>query len=214
MMAVFAGSSLALAWWLLAGDGLRAGSGWLAWIGPPGDEFRRICLGVALSIYYVRLLFTEFVFLTRGVSWKEVLTVSVWLLGIVLLLSVAGGGNQAAFGAAGGAGCVLFLFGSWMNTYAEYSRHIWKRQPGNEKKLYTEGLFRYARHPNYLGDLLLFSGLSLLSGAWITVIIPLLMLAGFVFINVPILDSHLRDHYGAAFERYARDTRRLIPFLW
>ena len=81
-------------------------------------------------------------------------------------------------------------------------------------KLYTGGLFRYTRHPNYLGDLLSFSGLSLMSGAWITATIPVLMLAGFVFVNVPMLDAHLRDHYGAAFDEYARSTRKLIPFLW
>ena len=40
------------------------------------------------------------------------------------------------------------------------------------------------------------------------------MLAGFVFVNIPILDAHLHDHYGAAFEEYARRTRKLIPFVY
>ena len=111
-------------------------------------------------------------------------------------------------------GVILFLIGSWANSYAEYARHVWKARPENHGRLYTEGLFRYTRHPNYFGDLLSFSGLCLISGAWITALIPLIMLAGFVFVNVPMPDSHLRDHYGAAFDEYARRTRKLIPFLY
>lgn len=76
------------------------------------------------------------------------------------------------------------------------------------------GLFRYTRHPNYFGDLLSFSKLCLISGAWVTAVVPLIMLAGFVFVNVPMLDYHLRGHYGAAFDECASRTRKLIPFLY
>lgn len=213
-LAALAGGCVALAWWLLSGAGLRMVAAWFAWIGPPGAELRRAFLGAGLSIYYVRILFTEFVFLKRGVSWNETLTIAGWLLCIVLLLSIAGGTNEAALGAGALAGAVLFAFGSWMNSYAEYARHVWKRRHENKGKLYTGGLFRYTRHPNYLGDLFSFSGLCLLAGAWITAIIPVLMLAGFVFVNIPMLDAHLRDHYGLAFDDYARHTRKLIPFVW
>jgi protein-S-isoprenylcysteine O-methyltransferase Ste14 len=48
----------------------------------------------------------------------------------------------------------------------------------------------------------------------VTAVIPVLMLAGFVFVNIPVLDSHLHDHYGSAFDEYARRTRKLIPFLY
>lgn len=74
----------------------------------------------------------------------------------------------------------------------------------------TQGLFRYSRHPNYRADLLSLSGMCLISGAWITAAIPVLMLAGFVFVNIPVLDAHLHDHYGTAFDEYARRTRKLI----
>ncbi|MGA9463391.1 MAG: DUF1295 domain-containing protein [Terracidiphilus sp.] len=101
-----------------------------------------------------------------------------------------------------------------MNSYAEYARNVWKRQPQNHGCLYILGLFRYSRHPNYLGDLISFSGLCLVSGRWITVVIPSIMLAGFVFANIPMLDSHLHDHYGAAFDEYAARTSKLIPFVY
>ncbi len=213
-LAVFVGLWIVLAGWLLLGGGLSLASRWLPRIGHAGDPVRRMLLFAGFAIYYIRILFTEFVFLRRGVSWNEVWTIVPWLLLIIGFLCLAGGGNSAPLGAAGLIGVVCFIAGSWMNSYAEYARHVWKQRPGNRGQLYTGGLFRYSRHPNYLGDLLLFSGLCLISGAWITVIIPLLMLAGFVFVNIPVLDSHLHDHYGSAFDDYARRTRKLIPFIY
>jgi steroid 5-alpha reductase family enzyme len=119
-----------------------------------------------------------------------------------------------ALGMTAAIGAIFFAVGSWVNSYAEYTRHVWKQRPENRGRLYTEGLFRYSRHPNYLGDLMSFSGLCMISGAWVTAIVPLLMLAGFVFVNIPALDAHLHEHYGVAFEEYASRTRKLIPFVY
>jgi protein-S-isoprenylcysteine O-methyltransferase Ste14 len=214
LLAAFGAACVAIAWWSLFGGGIETVGSWLgrAWV--PGDATRRACLAAALSVYYVRILFTEFVFLKRGVSWSEVFTIAPWLLCIYLLLGIAGGTNHEHLGLVAIIGIVLFLLGSWMNSYSEYARHAWKRLPENRGRLYTQGLFRYSRHPNYLGDLISFSGICLISGAWVTAVIPVLMLAGFVFVNIPVLDSHLHDHYGVAFDEYASRTRKLIPFLY
>ena len=158
VLAALAGLCFALAWWMLAGGGLVIlgdcfGRRWQA-----GNPVRRILFCVGFSIYYVRILFTKFVFLKRGVSWSEVFSIAPWLLIIVLLLSIAGGTNPATVGMAGCVGTILFVAGSWINSYAEYARHVWKQRPENHGQLYTGGLFRYSRHPNYLGDLLSFRG--------------------------------------------------------
>jgi protein-S-isoprenylcysteine O-methyltransferase Ste14 len=213
-MATAIGACVGLAWWLLFGGGIefagaRFGRSWI-----PGADARRMCLAVMLSVYFLRLLLTQFVFLKRAVGWGEVFMIVPWVLCIYLLVALAGGTNPARFGAVGGAGAVLFVFGSWMNSQAEYARLVWKRRPENRGRLYTLGLFRYTRHPNYLGDLISFSGLCLVSGRWITIVIPSIMLAGFVFANIPMLDSHLHDHYGAAFDEYAARTSKLIPFVY
>jgi len=213
-LAVIAGIWLALAWWLLLGAGIGTVARWFGWSWQAGDAVRRACLGVVLSIYYVRILFTEFVFLKRGVSWSEVFTIAPWLLCIDVLLSVVGRTNHRALGVTAIVGLALFAAGSWMNSYAEYGRHIWKQRPENQGRLYTQGLFSITRHPNYLGDLISFSGICLISGAWVTAVIPLIMLGGFVFVNIPMLDSHLHDNYGAAFEGYAKRTHKLIPLVY
>lgn len=213
-MAGFVGLWVVAVWWLLFGGGVAIVGGWFHWVLSPGNPLRRACLAIALSIYYVRILFTEFVFLKRGVSWSEALSIVPWLLCIYLLLAILGGTNTAAFAITGATGVVLFVVGSWMNSFAEYKRHVWKQRPENRGRLYTEGLFRYSRHPNYLGDLLSFSGLCLISGSRWSALIPGLMLCGFVFVNVPVLDSHLREKYGVAFDEYASRSWKLIPFVY
>jgi steroid 5-alpha reductase family enzyme len=174
-----------------------------------------------VSVSPLHSLFTLYVyssrnslFLKRALSWSEAGLIVPWVLFIYLLLSFSAGTNPTPLGTAVAVGALLFLLGSWMNTYAEYARHKWKQLPENRGRLYTFGLFRYSRHPNYLGDLISFSGLCLISGRWITVIVPLIMLSGFVFANIPMLDAHLHDHYGRAFDEYAERTRKLIPFVY
>lgn len=213
-LAILLACCVALAWWLLFGSGIVTVGGWFGRKWMEGDLARRACLAAAFSIYFVRVLFTEFVFLKRGVSWIEVFSIAPWVLFIFVLLAFAGRTNNAAFGAAPMAGVVLFVVGSWMNSFAEYQRHAWKQRPENRGRLYTDGLFRYSRHPNYLGDLLSFSGLGLLTGRWFTAVIPAIMLCGFVFVNIPVLDMHLREHYGPAFDEYAQRTRKLVPFVY
>jgi len=208
------GACVGLAWWLLFGGGVVLVGAWFGRSWAPGDDARRLCLAMMLSIYFLRLLLTQFVFLKRAVGWSEACMIVPWILCIYLLLAIAGGRNPTPFGMVAGAGAVLFVLGSWMNSQAEFARHVWKRQPENRGRLYTLGLFRYSRHPNYLGDLISFSGVCLVSGRWMTIAIPSIMLAGFVFANIPMLDSHLHDHYGAAFDEYAARTSKLIPFVY
>ena len=214
VLTMITATCLAVAWWLLFGDGIVSIDTWLGWALNLGDNERRLCLGVALSIYFVRLLFTQFVFLERAVSWGEACMVGVWIACIYLLFAIAGGTNPVQPNALLYLGVALFVAGSWMNSYAEYARRKWKQRPENHGRLYTLGPFRYCRHPNYLGDVISFAGICLISGLWVCALIPIAMLLGFVFVNIPILDSHLRRHYGAAFDEYAARTPKLIPFVY
>ena len=195
-LAALGGVCVAMAWWLLIGGGMEVAGGSLGLVWKSGDPARRTLLAAALSIYYIRILFTTFIFLQRGITWREAFAIAPWILGIYLLIAISGGTNLETLGVVSWIGALLFLDGSSITFSAEYDRHMWKRRTQNNGRLYTEGLFKHTRHPNYLGDLVSFSGLCFISGVWATAIIPLLMLAGFLFVNIPILDTHLHDHYG------------------
>ena len=111
-------------------------------------------------------------------------------------------------------GLALFVLGSYLNTGSEYMRRAWKMRPENAGKLYTGGLFRYARHINYFGDITLFTGFALVAGTPPALILPALMLVFFAAFNVPALDKYLAGRYGQAFDEYTRKTKRLIPYIY
>ncbi len=214
VLAAFLAAWVALSWVILFGGGLGFLSHHLLLEWNSATRLRRELLVAAFTIYFIRLLFAIFIFLRRGMAWTEVFTIAPWVGCIVLLLSITGGFNTSSIGIACALGVALFLLGSSMNTWSEFQRHRWKQQPQNKGQLFTRGLFRLSRHPNYFGDLISFTGLCLIAGSWITAIIPVLMLLGFVFVNIPVLDAHLRARYGAAFDDYVKTTARLIPFIY
>lgn len=214
VLALVVAAWLAIAWWLLLFGGLASVSSIFGWTPMTASALRRSCLAAALSIYYLRLLLTWFVLLKRGIRWQESFAVASWLLCIFLVVALVGGRNNTAFGLWNWLGVAAFALGSWLNSWAEFERLIWKRQEIHRGQLYTGGLFRFCRHPNYPGDVISYSGIALIAGAWVVACVPVVTLAGFVFANIPALDHHLQRRYGRSFDEYARGTAKLIPLVY
>ena len=64
-------------------------------------------------------------------------------------------------------GSVLYVFGILTETISEVQRSNFKKDPKNKGKLYTGGLFKYARHINYTGYSFWRAGYSMAAGGWI-----------------------------------------------
>lgn len=179
-----------------------------------GSVVRRSLLAGAAILYFVRVLATLFVFIKRKVPWSEVVTIAVWVGIIDVLFAYFGGRNETPVGIWTLAGGCLVLIGSAINTGAEWHRMLWKQRPENKGHLLTAGLWRYSRHVNYFGDLVLFTGWVLLTGQSWLLVIPVLMFGGFAFANVPAQDKYLAERYGEEYESYTKRTARLIPFIY
>jgi len=178
-----------------------------------GDHLRRGLIAVCVLIYLFRLMITVWVFQKRQWTWQETVIISTAMsLAIYAFISV-GRNNTKAVEIVEIVGVALYLFGSYVNTQAEYSRHVWKLNPENKGKLYTGGLFRFAMHINYLGDLILFAGLALLTH-FSLLVIPSLMFVNFAFNIIPSLDQYLEKKYSDQFVTYARETKKLIPWQY
>ena len=165
-------------------------------------------------IYIVRAAHTLFAFVQRRVPWWE----AVWggsIIGCVLFFFLLGGLRAPQpLELVDAFAVLLYVAGSYVGTASEFSRHLWKARPENRGHLYTEGLFRFSRHINYFGDLLLFGGLAVLTRQPWTGMVPLGMGLNFIFMIIPAHDAYLARHYGAEFERYASRTRKLVPLLY
>jgi protein-S-isoprenylcysteine O-methyltransferase Ste14 len=205
---------LIIALWLLFLNGIDSVAGIFGFPVVSGDETRRILIIFGGLIYFIRLLFTEFVFINREVKWSEALTMTLWLFIIYMTFSFTGGSNPAKPGTPLYIGIALYLTGSFINTVSEYLRYRWKKNLVNKDRLYTGGLFRYSRHINYFGDVILFTGFAMFTGSVYPFIIPAAMLVLFIVVNIPLLEGYLREKYDGEFEDYAKRTKKFIPFVY
>lgn len=201
-------------WYLLC----IAAAAWMTFSTPnegaPGIPARQVTLIACVLIYVVRAATTLFVFVKRTIPWWE----AAWggsLIGMVLFFYLRYGlRNPQPLGFVDVVGALFYLAGSYVGTASEYTRHLWKARPANQGRLYVGGLFRYSRHINYFGDLLLFLGLGILTWQPWTVIVPLMMGLNFALVIIPAHDTYLAMRYGRAFDDYAAQTKKLVPFVY
>ncbi|MFI6763156.1 DUF1295 domain-containing protein [Micromonospora sp. NPDC050417] len=90
-------------------------------------------------------------------------------------------------------------------------------EPGNQGRVADRGLWRYVRHPNYLGEIAFWWGLWLFALAaapstWWTVIGPLVVLALFVGVSVPMMDRRSLDRR-PGYREHMRAVPALLPRL-
>ena len=195
--------------------GKSGASHFAPWLGAVvATPFRRTLLCGAALIYLLRTAAMLLVFLTRHMNWSEGIIVGLLIGAVQLAFAMIGGHRSAPMGMPEEAGAALYLAGSYLNSVSEWQRYRWKRDPRHFGRLYTEGLFRYAMHINYFGDIVLFTGWALLTATPALLVIPLLIAIGFVFFHIPILDKRLSEHYGDEFGPYEQRTRKLVPFLY
>lgn len=175
---------------------------------------RDILLLACSLIYFLRFMFSMTVLLKRQFAWSEAIIVSGLFVGFHLGFAYLGSQTSAPIGPWDYVACGMYLLGSYFNTGSEYARHVWKKDPANKGKLYTEGLFRWSMHVNYLGDSILFTGFAILTQSYWAFVVPALMTLGFIFQHIPALDAYLAERYGAQFDEYSRKTKKFIPFVY
>ena len=179
-----------------------------------GNFTRQVILMFCVLFYVSRLFITVFVFLQRKMAWSEMLLVSGLMSFVLFSFARVGGNSHQPVGALDCFSIFFYLFGSWLNTYSEYTRHVWKKQYKNKGRLYTEGLFKYSIHINYFGDVVLFTGFALITYSFSLLVIPIIMALNFIFFIIPRLDKYLANKYGEEFKEYAGRTKKFIPGIY
>jgi len=199
--------------WMMFSE-LATSNTWLKEYQLNGDLLRRILIASCLIIYFVRLQVTVWVFQKRKWTWLETITITVLMSFVLYAYASVGGNNKQVVGAVEVIGILLYLAGSYINTHSEYYRHVWKLKEQNRGRLYTEGLFSLAMHINYLGDVVLFTGLTMVTHSLSMLIIPLIMSMNFIFNIIPSLDKYLEKKYQDEFRDCYRKTKKLIPMIY
>ena len=103
-----------------------------------------------------------------------------------------------------------------LETISDKQMRDFKSNPLNKDKTMRYGLWRYSRHPNYLGESMFWFGvyfMGLSSGImpiW-TILCPLVMLSLFIFISCPMMDKRSLKNR-PDYQDYMNKTSQL--FLW
>ena len=83
-----------------------------------------------------------------------------------------------------------------------------------DHKVVMTGLYKYIRHPAYLGSLLSFLGLAISFSNWLTVLtIFIPITAAFVY-RMKVEEEALDANLGDAYRQYCASTKRLIPGIF
>ncbi len=119
-------------------------------------------------------------------------------------------------------GIFLWLIGFVFETIADDQKRRFKKDLLNKDKFISTGLWSISRHPNYFGEILLWSGIAIISlptlQGWqfVTLISPI-----FIFLlltkvsGINLLEDIADERWGGELEydNYKKNTPMLVPFI-
>jgi steroid 5-alpha reductase family enzyme len=113
-------------------------------------------------------------------------------------------------------GLVLIFSGALLEMVADYQMQQFRQNRQDRSELIRSGVWRHSRHPNYLGEIIVWWGVYLVMVSkypelWFLVIGALVNTGLFLFISIPLAENHLAT-YKEGYPAYLRETHLLIPF--
>ena len=118
------------------------------------------------------------------------------------------------------AGIAIWLVGLVIETAADQQKSAFRSSPENRDRFIASGLWKYSRHPNYFGEMLVWWGLFVyavpfLDGwSWLVVTGPVFITLLLLFVSgIPLLERSADEKHGddPAYREYKRRTSILVP---
>ncbi len=147
----------------------------------------------------------------------QAIAVAVIMLPVSYLLDRE---HASGFGAWTIAGAGVWLAGLLIETVADAQKSSFRARDENRGRFIASGLWRYSRHPNYFGEILVWWGLFVyaapfLDGAAFAVVAgPVFITVLLLFVSgIPPLERSADEKYGhdPAYREYKRRTSILVP---
>jgi len=116
-------------------------------------------------------------------------------------------------------GLVIYVLGLVIEIVADQQKTVFRREPKNKDKFITTGLWSLSRHPNYLGEILLWSGIAIMSVSslqglqYLTLISPLFVYILLVYISgIRLLENQAEKKWGHldSYKEYVKNTPSLF----
>jgi steroid 5-alpha reductase family enzyme len=147
----------------------------------------------------------------------QAISVAVIMLPVSYLL---GRDSAPGFGPWAIVGVLIWLAGLVIESIADAQKSAFRGKQENRGRFIESGLWRYSRHPNYFGEILVWWGLFVfavpfLHGAAFAVVIgPVFITLLLLFVSgIPLLERSADEKYGddPAYHAYKARTSILVP---
>ncbi len=119
-------------------------------------------------------------------------------------------------------GATLWVIGFGIEVVADQQKTAFRKDPANAEKFISSGLWSISRHPNYLGEIILWIGIAVIAlpvlegWQWVTLVSPVFV--SFLRLKVsgvPMLENNAESRWGndPEFRQYKAKTPTLIPYF-
>lgn len=205
--------------------------------GPDGEaSVWRVTLAAMVVVWAVRLGSFLFIRVRRDgsdgrfdkIKVHPLAFLATWTLQ-ALWVSMTAAAALAAITVADGLGgvwaalgVIVWLIGYAIEVVADTQKRRFRADPANAGRFISTGLWSRSRHPNYFGEILLWSGVALmavptLSGwRWVVLISPVFVWLLLTRVSgVPLLEARAAARFGddPAYGAYVKHTPVLVPRL-
>lgn len=120
-------------------------------------------------------------------------------------------------------GTLIWLFGFLLEIIADHQKSTFKKDPENRDNFIQSGLWSISRHPNYLGEIILWVGVSMVAipvlqgWQWAMLSSPLFVVLLLIRVSgIPLLEKRADEKWGGQsdYESYKKNTAVLVPKIW
>ncbi|MFN4295774.1 MAG: DUF1295 domain-containing protein [Brevundimonas sp.] len=144
-------------------------------------------------------------------------TLWLWSAPIVFALTVPASVSGPVRWGFAVAGLAVWLVGFTLQTLADRQLAAFKTDPANRGRLLDTGVWGWVRHPNYLGETVMWSAWFVFALAhpwgWVTLFAPLFTgwFMGYAS-AAPFKEAHMARTRGEAWSAYCARTPRFLPW--
>ena len=116
-------------------------------------------------------------------------------------------------------GVIFFVLGFVIEVVADSQKTKFRKNPKNKNIFINSGLWAYSRHPNYLGEIFIWTGISVISFSslsnlqFVTLISPIFTYVLLVYVSgVRLLEASGNEKWGhlKSYKEYIEKTPRLL----
>ena len=148
--------------------------------------------GIPFSMYLISWIIGKN--LPEGILWGHTLFPAIGYLGMYINIGCA-------------VIALILILNGWYNIYKKY----WSKETGTGK-LVTSGVYRFIRHPQYTGLLLLSLGM-LIEWATLPMLIMFPVMVGMYMRLAKREEKDMLREFGEDYKRYMAKTKMFIPFI-